>query len=581
MKERILILLLMLQCWVVSLCALEPFSVHDVRLLDSRWRDNVRRDSAWICSFTTQQMLHSFRTTAGVYSAYEGGYDVFAKFGGWESLDCDLRGHAIGHLMTAYAYAYASTGYDIYRLKGDSLVQGIRECQRMIGTGYVSAFPEGLINRNIAGKSVWAPWYTLHKVMSGLRAQADLCGSDTAAVIIRDFTDWAVAKVKDVPDRARMLRNEFGGIAEPIPALREYFYDAAKLDPLYAGDFDMGTMHTNTFLPKMLVECHKHPGDSMPVRFFEQMVNHHCYASGSISDKEHFFAPGEMSKHLSGYTGESCCTYNMLRLARELYKQHPDNGLYMDYYERALVNHILGQQDPTTGMVHYFLPMLTGGYKLYCTPMHSFWCCVGTGFENPMRFTESIYWHNNATAMSAKTSDTIYVNLFIASRLDWKEKGLVLRQETAFPRSDQSCLIIEQAPKEKMTIAVRIPSWTGKKGGYKYYTRRWKTGDKIAISLPMRLTEVYTPDSTRVAYMYGPILLAGRLGKVDKPFSNPTKHNDYYTFNYQVPDSIQTVGAPIELQSTGLFGEFVSPEGIVVSPLYDIHHERYVVYWQK
>ena len=566
--------------FVSILISVIAFPIQEVRLTDSRWQENVQRDSAWMCSLTSRQMLHSFRTTAGVFSAYEGGYDSFTKLGGWESLDCDLRGHAIGHLMTAFAYAYASTGHEIYRLKGDSLVQGIRECQRMIGTGYVSAFPEGLINRNIAGKGVWAPWYTLHKVMAGLRAQADLCGSDTAEAVIRDFTQWAINKVKDVPDRARMLRNEFGGIAEPIPELQPYFYDAAKLDPLYEGNFNMGTLHCNTFLPKVLVEAKKITNQksqiknpAMPVRFFHEMVHHHCYASGSLSDKEHFFDPKQMSKHLTGYTGESCCTYNMLRLARELYANHPNDPAYMDYYERALVNHILGQQDPETGMVHYFLPMLTGAYKLYSTKMNSFWCCVGTGFENPMRFTESIYWKGE--------KDTVIVNLFLPSRLNWVEKGLVLRQETDFPRGDKSTLIIEQAPKEKITILVRVPSWTGKKAGYKAYTRRWKAGDKIHIDLPMKLHEEYTPDSTRVAYLYGPILLAGRLGHVEHPFSDPTKHNDYYTFDFQVPDSIKTVSAPTQLMSAESFAEFITPEGIHLSPLYDIHHERYVVYWHR
>ena len=557
-----------------------------------------------MCSLTTQQLLHSFRTTAGVFSAYEGGYDAFPHLGGWESLDCDLRGHAVGHLLSAYAYAYASTGYDIYRLKGDSLVQGIRECQRALGTGYVSAFPEGLIDRNIAGKSVWAPWYTLHKVMAGLRAQADLCANDTAAVILRDFTAWAVAKLRDVPDRPRMLRNEFGGIAEPLPELQPYFYDAAKLDPLYNGNFNMGTLHCNTFLPKVLVEAKKaesafdfrlstFDSTAMPAHFFHEMIAHHCYASGSLSDKEHFFPPEQMSKHLSGYTGESCCTYNLMRLARELYAHDPADPAYMDYYERALVNHILGQQDTITGMTHYFLPMLTGAYKLYSTPLHSFWCCVGTGFENPMRFTESIYWHNSTGKLRMTKCpndqmvnepmvnglDTLYVNLFIPSRLNWEEKGLVLRQETDFPRGDRTTLIIEAAPKEKLTILVRTPYWTGAKKPYRAYTRRWRAGDRITIDLPMTVRREYTPDSTRVALLYGPILLAGQLDTVANPFSDPAKHNDYYTYDFRVPDSLRYQPEPARLTPASRFAEFIAPDGTRLTPLYDTHHRRYVAYW--
>lgn len=571
-KPGNIVLLLLLSPLVMAV--VKPLPLHDVRLLESRWYDNVRRDSAWICSFTAQQLLHSFRTTAGVYSAREGGYDVFEKMGGWESLDCDLRGHAVGHLLTAYAYAYASTHSEIYRLKGDSVVQGIRACQQALGTGYVSAFPEGLIDRNIAGQAVWAPWYTLHKVMAGMRAQAELCHNDTARAVLRDFTSWAENKLRNVPERARMLRNEFGGIAEPLPELRDYFYDAEKMEPLYAGNFDMKTLHCNTFLPKVMVECLK--GDEsnhmMADRFFREMVTHHCYASGSLSDKEHFFPPKEMSRHLSAYTGETCCTYNLMRLARQLYMLHPEDPIYMDYYERALINHILGQQDPESGMVHYFLPMLTGAYKLYSTRMNSFWCCVGTGFENPMRFTESIYF---------ESEDTLFVNLFIPSRVEWQQAGMILRQETDFPRGEKTTLVIEKAPKRRLTLMVRTPGWTGNKQTYCTYSRRFKAGERIEVSLPMTIHQEYTPDSTRVAYLYGPVLLAARLGRVENPFSDATKHNDYYTFDYAVPDSLKKVAAPKKLKKNGQTGEFTDNNGLHLSPLYDIHHERYAVYFER
>lgn len=582
MKKLFLLLLLTIAVNVQA--QLRPFHMSQVRLEESRWRDNMVRDSAWMCSFTTQQLLHSMRTTAGVYSAYEGGYDAFPKMGGWESLDCDLRGHAVGHLLSAFAYMYAGTGEEIFRLKGDSIVQGIRECQRMIGTGYVSAFPEGLINRNLQGKSVWAPWYTLHKLMMGLRMQHELAGNDTAAVILRDFTDWALRKLNGA-DRGKVLRNEFGGIAEAIPELHDFFYHADKIDPLYAGNFDMGTLHCNTFLPKVVVESQcSDEGRRMADAFFREMVAHHCYASGSLSDKEHFFPPETMSRHLSGYTGESCCTYNMLRLVRTLYPYQHNDPIYMDYYERALVNHILGQQDPKSGMVHYFLPMLTGAYKLYSTPMHSFWCCVGSGFESHARYAESVYWH---------ATDTLYVNLFIPTTLTWHEQGLTLTQQTDFPRSDATQLLIREAPARRQTIRIRVPSWctepvvctiNGKRQkvqpdqGYCTLTRQWSKGDCVYFRFPMSLRKEYTPDSTRVAYLYGPLLLAGRLGRVEHPFSDPTKHNDYYTFNFQVPDSIKSLPAS-SLHPVSDFAEFETVDGIRVSPLYDIHHERYVVYW--
>ena len=569
------------------------FPLENVRLTESRWHENMQRDLAWVCSITSQQALHNFRTTVGLYSAKEGGYDTFTKMGGWESLDCDLRGHAVGHLLSSYALFYAATGDSLFYLKGDSVVQGIRACQRVNGTGYVSAFPEGLIDRNIAGQSVWAPWYTLHKVMAGMLAQYTYCHNDTALALVQDFAQWAERKLKglDEATRRRMLRNEFGGMPEvwldlyrltgddKARWLTDFFYDNAKLDPLYEGNFDMGTMHTNTFLPKVIVESRKSKEESrkMAEQFFAHMLCHHVMAPGILSDKEHFFPIGTMHKHLSAYTGETCCTYNLLRMARELYAQHPDVH-YVQYMEQALVNDILGQQDPATGMVHYFLPMQTGAYKLYSTPMNSFWCCVGSSFESHAKYGENIYWHNSqkSKAESQKHNDTVWVNLWIPSVLNWEEKGLRLRQETAFPRSNTTTLIVEQAPKHKITLMVR------KDSTYQTVTRRFKKGDRIAVQREYALHTVAADgDASRVALFYGPILLAGRLGQVEHPFSDPTKHNDYYTYDYQVPENIKSVELKDIRPIEGQFAEFITSDGIHVSPLYDIHHERYVVYWQK
>lgn len=569
---------------ILSILLAVAFPLENVRLTDSRWQQNMQRDSAWVCSITSQQALHNFRTTVGMYSAKEGGYDTFTKMGGWESPDCDLRGHAVGHLLSSYALFYAATGDSLFYLKGDSVVQGIRACQRYNGTGYVSAFPEGLIDRNIDGQSVWAPWYTLHKLMAGMLAQYTYCHNDTALAVVQDFAHWAKYKLYGVDDatRRRMLRNEFGGMPEvwldlyqltedaSVLWLLDFFYDNAKLDPLYEGNFDMGTMHTNTFLPKVITEAKKaqltRHTSGMPEHFFHEMLAHHVIAPGILSDKEHFFLVGTMHRHLSPYTGETCCTYNMLRLARELYSQHPDIR-YVQYMEQALVNDILGQQDPETGMVHYFLPMQTGAYKLYSTPMNSFWCCVGSSFESHAKYGENIYWHSG---------DTVLVNLWIPSTLTWEEKGLKLRQETDFPRSDKTVLVIEQAPKQKITLMVRTDST------YQTFTRRFKAGQRITIQRDYTLHTVAAEgDSTRVALFYGPILLAGRLGQVEHPFSDPTKHNDYYTYDYQVPDSIKSVELNDLQPVEGQFGEFTTSDGIRISPLYDIHHERYVVYWKK
>ncbi|MDE5839577.1 MAG: glycoside hydrolase family 127 protein, partial [Muribaculaceae bacterium] len=428
----------------------ESFDLKDIRLLDSRFHDNMRRDSAWLASLSTDRLLHSFRTTAGVPAGREGGYMTVRKLGGWESLDCELRGHTTGHVMSALALMYAATGDSIMKTKGDSIVSGLRTVQQAHGNGYVSAFPEELINRNIRGTSVWAPWYTLHKILAGLIDQYVYAGNPEALEVATDMGKWVSAKLRDVDEttRLKMLRNEFGGINEAFYNLysitadpeflsvAEFFYHHDVIDPLKAGNADLGTKHTNTFIPKVLGEMRRYEitGDEKSLElsrfFWDEMLAHHTFSPGCSSDKEHYFKPEEFSGHISGYTGETCCTYNMLKLTRHLFCNNPESHL-MDFYERALYNHILGQQDPETGMVAYFLPLATGSHRVYSTPENSFWCCVGSGFENHSKYGEQIY---------SKTADGLLVNLFIPSQLDWKDKEIKVTQLTEFPASPSTLL---------------------------------------------------------------------------------------------------------------------------------------------
>ena len=247
----------------------ESFDLKDVRLLPSRFRDNMMRDSAWMTSIATNRLLHGFRNNAGVFAGREGGYMTVKKLGGWESLDCELRGHTTGHLLSAYALMYASTGSEIFKLKGDSLVTGLAEVQAALGNGYLSAYPEELINRNIRGTSVWAPWYTLHKLFSGLIDQYLYADNKQALEVVTRMGNWAYNKLKplDEPTRKRMIRNEFGGVNESFynlyaitgderyQWLAEFFYHNDVIDPLKEQRDDLGTKHTNTFIPKVLAEA--------------------------------------------------------------------------------------------------------------------------------------------------------------------------------------------------------------------------------------------------------------------------------------------------------------------------------------
>lgn len=400
--------------------------------------------------------------------------------------------------------------------------------------------------------------------------------------------NWAYIKLKPLGEetRTRMIRNEFGGFNEAMYNLyaitkeetgedqaskylwvARFFYHNDKIDPLKSGNNDLGTNHANTFIPKLLGECKNYDlfGDESSRRaaenLFWTLVNDHAFVTGEVSDKEHLFKPEAQSKHLTGYDGENCCTYNLLKLADRLFCYQPRASI-MDYYERALYNHILGQQDTLTSMVCYFTPLMTGGYRLYSTRDSSFWCCVGSGFESHAKYQSSIYFHSG---------NELYVNLFIPSELNWN--GTIVRQETAFPETNKTLITFTPpvgGAGGGFTIKLRYPYWAtymkvnGKKvkadkDGYALV----KNTNHIEVEFGMTLHEEATKDdSSRVAVLRGPIVMAGRLEKVEHPFSDPTKYNDYYTFDYGKHPDIPLGSLPLE-------------------PFYDMQHCRYVVYWKK
>ena len=583
MKKQLLFILLfaIFNQSMVAQTVCQPFRVTDVRLLPSRFQQNMQRDSLWIASIPVNSLLHSFRNTAGVFSSKEGGYMSMRHLAGWESMDCDLRGHITGHLLSAMAYLQMKE-------KADSIVQGLAEVQQQYGTGYLSAFGEGLIDRNIAGKSVWAPFYTLHKILQGLIDQYMICGNEKALEVAKNMGNWTYNKLKDLNEetRVKMIRNEFGGFNEAMYNLysitkdekhlwvARFFYHNDKIDQLKQGNNDLGTNHANTFIPKLLGECSNYELFSdessrfAATLLYNTLVNEHAFVTGEVSDKEHLFKPETQSKHLTGYDGENCCTYNLLKLAERLFTYHPDSKI-ADYYERALYNHILGQQDTLTSMVCYFTPLMTGGYRLYSSRDSSFWCCVGSGFESHAKYQSGIYYH---------TDKEIYVNLFIPSELKWD--GNIVRQETRFPESNKAIITASS----KVNLKVRYPYWAtymkvnGKrvKAGSDGYVKIGNTRH-VEVELGMSLHEETTKDDpTKVALLYGPIVLGGRLDEVEHPFSDPKKYNDYYTFDYgEYPDIRLTDIRNV----SGL--RYLTADGISIEPFYNLQHCRYVVYWKK
>lgn len=571
----------------------------------------MERDGKWLLSIDLNRLLHSWKVNAGMRT--------YAKpLGGWEGLDVELRGHTAGHVMSALAMMYASTGNTAYKSKGDSIVSALAEIQTVLNQdGYLSAFPQNLINRVIKGKPVWAPWYTIHKIMAGLIDMYQYAGNKQALDVVLKMGNWAYNKLKDLsPEQLSvMLKTEFGGMNEAaynlygitgnvkFKKLAEFFYDHRVLDPLSEKKDELAGLHANTQIPKIIGEARGYEltgdkkAETIAKFFWRTVIDHHTYVTGGNSDDEHFFKPDQISKHLSRASTESCNTYNMLKLTRHLFTWTAD-AKYADYYERALYNHILGSQEPHTGMVTYFLSYEPGTFKTYSTKDSSFWCCVGTGFENHAKYGEAIYYHDKKG---------VFVNLFIPSVLTWKEKGFKLVQRTKFPDEAVTHLTVEEAKEGSVPLYIRYPSWATsgaavtingkdikvnqKPGSYIVLNNTWKAGDKIDITYPMSLHLAATNDDPKMAaVLYGPIVLAGDMGTEGMKAPEPFARDQMDYKDVPVPKDIITAlnvggkkldewlipvnGEPLEFKTAG-----AASKPITMIPFYKIDEQRYVIYW--
>ncbi len=515
-----------------------PFPLQDVRLLDGPFRDAMVRDQRYLLDLDPDRLLHNFRVNVGLPSAAK-------PLGGWEAPDVELRGHTVGHYLSALALMYASTGDARFKARGDLMVAELARVQqaspsRGYHEGYLSAFPESLFDRVDARQRVWAPYYTLHKIMAGLLDMYQLAGNRQALVVVEKQAAWVKFRMDRLTrdEQQAMLMTEHGGMVEVLTNLyaatgdAEYlrvarlFDHAFILDPLARGEDTLDGLHANTQIPKIIGAAREYEmtGDAhyraIATFFWDRVALHRSFANGGDSDDESFFPVERFSEHLGASASETCNTYNMLKLTRHLFSWAPSAAL-MDFYERGLFNHILASQDPATGGMIYYCPLLPGAFRTYSTPDASFWCCVGTGLENHGKYPDTIYFHG---------ADALYVNLFIASELDWRDKGLRVRQETRFPEEDSSQLVFTTARPVRLAVKVRYPSWATsgmslavngtaqsvpeKPGSYVTVDREWRSGDTLSIRVPMTLRVEALPDHPKVvAFLYGPILLAGDLGR--------------------------------------------------------------------
>ncbi len=529
---------------------LEPFALANVRLLDGPFLEAQKRDEAYLLKLEPDRMLHNFRVNAGLEPKAP-------IYGGWESAQTwagiRCHGHTLGHYLSAAAMMFASTGHEEMKKRVDYIVAELKECQDAAKTGLINAFPDNTapIDSMVAGRrAIGVPWYTLHKIFAGLRDAHLFTGSASARDVLVRFADWAVEKTAGMTDDQfqRMLGTEHGGMNEVLAdvyeltkdarhlALAERFCHQTVLVPLSEGRDTLNGLHSNTQIPKIIGFERLHqltgkPQYSAAAEFFWQTVTGtRAFATGGNGDGEHFFPVNQFAQKLSSAkTMETCCSHNMLRLTRLLSLRDP-TAAYGDYYERTLINTILGSQDPDTGMMTYFQSTRPGYLKIFCTPFDSFWCCTGTGIENHAKYGDSIYFRG---APGGPQADSLTVNLFIASTLDWKEQGVALKQTTSFPEAGKIRFEFTAAPGREFTLRIRHPGWattasiringaavqtSNTPGSFVALKRAWKGGDIVEVDLPMSLHLELLPGTTdTAAVMYGPVVLVGALGHAVKP----------------------------------------------------------------
>jgi DUF1680 family protein len=597
---------------------LSPFALRDVRLLDGPFRDAQTRNARYLLSLEPDRLLHNFRVNAGIAPKAP-------VYRGWESeepwIDIRCHGHTLGHYLGAVAMMYAATDDRRFAERADYIVAELRECQRVRGDGLICAFPEGekLLHDAIAGRPfAGVPWYTMHKIFAGLRDAHVYASTRGALATLLDLTEWTWDATRDASDdqMQRMLDREHGGMTEILADVSELageprylqlarrFAHRKVLAPLAEGRDVLDGLHSNTQIPKFIgfQRVHELTGDATygaAARFFWTTVTERrSYVTGGNSDGEHFFPVTEFAKRLgSAKSMETCCTHNMLRLTRALFTAAPRSA-YGDYYERALYNGILASQDPDSGMMTYFQATRPGYVKLYHTPDESFWCCTGSGIENHAKYGDSIYFHDD---------ESLFVNLFIPSTVAWRERGLTLTQTTRFPEQDTTRLAIDVARPVRATLRIRKPAWcegftlalNGRTirtvpdaAGYIVIVRDWQQGDVVDIKLPMTLrVEALPGEPNVVAFLYGPIVLAGRLGTqgvtpAAQIIKNERTSGNMLNAPVEIPALVGDVRDLTKhvrpVRGEALTFETVSlgrPRDVQLVPYYRLAHERYALYW--
>lgn len=596
----------------------EPFELRQVRLVCGPFREAMGRDRQYLLSLDHERLLHSFRLRAGLPTAAKplGGWENPSPSAAFGGMAC---GQFPGHYLSACALMYASTGDQRLKTKTDAMVGELAKCQAALGPrGYLHTLRESDFDRLEAGQLIWGNYYTVHKIVAGLLDVHACSGNQQALEVATKLASWVDERTREQTAEHfartwhRDLHVEYGGLNEAILNLyavsgdRRHLETACRFDdeilyrPLAEGRDQLAGLHVNTQIPKIVgaARAYELTGQLRYRRiaetFWRQVALHRSYSTGGTSNHELWRSePDKLAHELGPATQECCCTYNLLKLTRHIFLWTADPQV-ADFYECALFNSVLGTQNPENGMTMYYVPLAAGYWKTFASPLDSFWCCTGTGVESFAKLGDSIYFRD---------SEGLWVNLFIDSELSWREKGLSLRQETRFPEQEGTTLHFAAAQPVQMAVRVRVPYWAKRgatmrlngsplptpvrPGSYTTIRRTWRDGDRLEIELPMDLHLHPMPDDSKLsAIMYGPLVLAGRLGvkgltpnrlrattpaPEGKPIGAP-----WFAVESEDPSSwIRSVAStPLEFRTCG------QTTDVTFVPLYRLFGECYAVYWE-
>lgn len=599
------------------------FPLSDVRLLDGPFKRAEELNTKVLLEYDTDRLLAPFLHEAGLPPKAD-------YFPNWAGLD----GHMGGHYLSALAIHYAATGNAECKQRMDYILSELKRCQQANGDGYIGGVPDGkkIWTEIRSGRpeivwNYWVPWYNVHKTFAGLRDAWLYTGNEEAREMFLKLCDWGYAVTQPLTDEQMkgMVAQEYGGMNEvyadayQMTGNERYLWMAKRFgsdflfDDVSRSEDKLDNLHANTQVPKAVGyqrtaevsgdEAHRAAG----LFFWETVVNHRSLSFGGNSRREHFPSAEDCVSYTEEREGpESCNTYNMLKLSEGLFRMSPE-ARYADYYERALFNHILSTQHPEHGGYVYFTPARPAHYRVYSAPNQGMWCCVGTGMENHGKYGEFIYTHAH---------DSLYVNLFIASELNWREKGVQVTQTTRFPDEESSELRINTAKPSRFTVLVRVPEWA-KPGeteivcngrnyaegalpsSYVAIDRKWKNGDVIRVKTPMEFAIEEMPNVPEfISILYGPIVMGIQTGTEHLDGLVADDHRWAHIAHgplVSLFDTAPIIGTREEIQSklagsrpaTGGGLRFTVPglfqhpdyQHAVLEPFSGIHDSRYQIYW--